>query len=119
MALDILNLYISLLSSFFTLSDVAAAASSSTGTVPPFVPLNSNSLTTGLFVNRLLAEISECVGEIGGNEISKEGGDGLKALVESARWRFEEALCETWAKGEYCLLLLGDGRDEVVRRVLF
>lgn len=100
MALDILNLYISLLSSFFSLSDLAAASSSSTGTLPPFVPPNSNSLTTGLFVNRLLTEMVECVMEIGGNEISKEGGDGLKALVESARWRFEEALCETWAKGE-------------------
>lgn len=100
MALDILNLYISLLSSFFTLSDVAVGSSSTSGTVPPFVPPNSNSLTTGLFVNRILHELMDCVGEIGGNEISKEGGDGLKGLVENMRWRFEEALCETWTKGQ-------------------
>ena len=100
MALDMLNLYISLLSSFFTLSDMAVASSSSSGNVPPFVPPNSNSLTTGLFTSRIVQELSDCVGEIGGSEISKEGGDGLKGLVQNTRWRFEEALCETWANGQ-------------------
>lgn len=99
MALEIINLYISLLSSFFTLSDMAVTSSSSSGAIPPFVPPNSNSLTTGLFTNRILQELFDCVGEIGGNEISKEAGSGLKGLVDNTRWRFEEALCETWAKG--------------------
>ncbi len=25
----------------------------------------------------------------------------LKGLVESCRWRFEEAICETWSRGEW------------------
>lgn len=102
MALDIIHLYISLLSRRFTLSDASVASSSSassSGTLAAFVPPHSNSLCTGLYANRILSEILDCIADIGGAEISSEATVGLKNLVESARWRFEDVLCETWARG--------------------
>lgn len=35
-----------------------------------------------------------------------EAKNALKALVESCRWRFEEAICETWSKGKVKYLSL-------------
>lgn len=130
MTLEITHLYVSLLSEFFTLSDSrisqlhAASASQNQSqnaatlspTMPPWVPRGTNSLTTGVWVGRMLSEIAECVGEVNALDIGdgdgsrgsssgsmsgdQQGLTGLKNLMESARWRFEEAVCETWAAGQ-------------------
>jgi exocyst complex component 2 len=116
MALEIIQLYISLLSEFFTLSDArvsqphASQTSAASTAMPLWVPRESNSLTTGVWVGRMLSEIAECVAEVNGLEIGdSDGGSsggfsgglaGLRNLMESARWRFEEAICETWAAGQ-------------------
>lgn len=105
MALDIINLYISILSSYFALSDTAATqatdkTSSDKDKLAPFVPTQTNSLTAGLYSNTILVEIMECVGEI--NAVDIEGSENsLKGLMESARWKFEEVICECWARGLY------------------
>ncbi len=114
-ALDIVKLYISLLAQFFTLSDVAVAtASTAEAVTPTFLPIDSNSLTTCHFTSKILKEIVECASEIEGFAIASneersssgsvsstsEAKNVLKNFVESARWRFEEVICETWSKGE-------------------
>lgn len=100
MALDIIQLYISLISQRFNLSDVSVASTSSApAALASFVPASCNSISAGFYSNRILTEILECVADLPGADISSEATLGLKNLLESARWRFEDALCEIWARG--------------------
>ncbi|KAI5120615.1 hypothetical protein M0805_008091 [Coniferiporia weirii] len=106
MASDITRLYISLLSQFFTLSDIAVsspiAGDGSSGgvnaTFPPFVPQRAHALTTAHYLTRILAEMQECVNEIMTMDVSADVNAGLKSLLESARWRFEGALTNVWLR---------------------
>lgn len=112
MTVEILKLYISLISQFFTLSDVAIASSPNNPTsqdCPEFVPAHSNSITTSHFTSRILTDIVDTCTElegIGGVTSGEKPGsqndarNALKGLIESCRWRFEEAICSTWSQGE-------------------
>lgn len=105
MALDIVKLYMSLLSEFFMFSDMAVMMSpnaSSSGT-PALLPRDSNSLTTLYHLTRILGEIQDGVNEINGMEISSEATSSLKGLLESARWKFEDILIQSWLRGMYAL----------------
>jgi exocyst complex component 2 len=111
MTIEIVKLYVSCISQFFTLSDVAIASSPNNQTaneIPDFLPPTSNSITTCHFVSRILTEIVETSGElegmgghVEGEKISSqvEVKNVLKGLAESCRWRFEEAICSAWSKG--------------------
>ncbi|KAJ6486945.1 exocyst complex component sec5 [Mycena sanguinolenta] len=96
MALDIIKLYISLVSQFFKLSDMAV--SSPGGSTPPELPTNSNSLCTAHYLMKILGEIQETVNELNAMEISNETASGLKSLLESAKWRFEDLLITSWLR---------------------
>lgn len=95
MALDIIKLYISLLSEFFILNDVLS--NSSTTTSPPHLPSYSNSVTTAHWLTKILGEVNDCVTEVNALELG-EGGL-VKGLVESVRWRFEDVLVRSWIRG--------------------
>jgi exocyst complex component 2 len=97
MALDIIKLYISLLSEFFILNDVLS--NSSTTTSPQHLPSHSNSLTTGHWLTKILGEVQDCVTEISALDLGE--GDLVKGLVESVRWRFEDILVRSWMRGTY------------------
>jgi exocyst complex component 2 len=100
MALDIVKLYISLISQFFKLSDMAAVMSpGGNNTNPPALPTNSNSLCTAHYLMKILGEVQETVNELNGMEISNEVSSGLKSLMESAKWRFEDILVTAWLRG--------------------
>ncbi|KAJ7275010.1 exocyst complex component sec5 [Mycena rebaudengoi] len=99
MALDIVKLYISLISQFFKLSDMAAVMSpGGNNTNPPALPTNSNSLCTAHYLMKILGEVQETVNELNGMEISNEVSSGLKSLMESAKWRFEDILVTAWLR---------------------
>jgi exocyst complex component 2 len=106
MALEIIKLFTSSVSQFFTLSDLAVAQSAanknsqSQAAPPPFVPLNSNSVVSGHFAVKIVAEVADAVAELQAMDISPEAGSALRGMMESLRWRFEEALCTTWSRGE-------------------
>ncbi|TFY80240.1 hypothetical protein EWM64_g3773 [Hericium alpestre] len=100
MALEIVKLYISLLSEFFILSDMAvmtppAAAGSN---LPPNLPLHCNALTTAHYLMKMLGEIQECVNDVNAMEVSTETSATLKGLLESVRWRFEDILVQAWLR---------------------
>ncbi|KAK7046645.1 exocyst complex component SEC5 [Favolaschia claudopus] len=97
MALDIIKLYISLISQFFKLSDMAVATSPG-GSSPPELPANSNSLCTAHYLLKILGEIQETVNELTGMDISNEAASGMKSLLESAKWRFEDLLVTAWLR---------------------
>ncbi|KAF8189835.1 exocyst complex component Sec5-domain-containing protein [Mycena galopus ATCC 62051] len=97
MALDIIRLYISLVSQFFKLSDMAVMTSGSNST-PPELPTNSNSLCTAHYLMKILGEVQETVNELNAMEISDAASSGLKSLLESAKWRFEDLLITAWLR---------------------
>jgi exocyst complex component 2 len=97
MALDIIKLYVSLISQFFKLSDMAVMTSPG-GSTPPSLPTNSNSLCTAHYLMKILGEVQETVNELNAMEISNEAASGLKNLLETAKWRFEDLLITGWLR---------------------
>ncbi|KAI3602858.1 exocyst protein [Moniliophthora roreri] len=99
MALDIVKLYVTLISEFFTLSDMAVMASPnpSAGSIS-LVPVNTTSFTTAHYLMKILGEIQECVNELNSMEISNEVSSSLRGLLESAKWRFEDILVTAWLR---------------------
>lgn len=101
MALDIVKLYITLLSEFFKLSDVTLMANQvSNNTLPPLVPTGSNSFVTAHFLMKILGEVQDSVNEVNGMDISGDAASGLRNLMESIRWRFEDILTHAWLRGD-------------------
>nr|GAT42751.1 predicted protein [Mycena chlorophos] len=100
MALDIVKLYISLLSQFFQLSDMAVMRSPSEmgPSSNQNLPNNSNSLCTSHYLMKILGEVQETVNELNGMEISNDVTSGVKSLLESAKWRFEDLLVTDWLR---------------------
>ncbi|PIL27676.1 hypothetical protein GSI_10828 [Ganoderma sinense ZZ0214-1] len=97
MALDIIKLYISLLSEFFMFSDMAVM-SPGRDLTPPLFPKTSNSLTTAHHLMKVLGEIQDSVNDVTGMEISSEATSSLKSLLETARWKFEDLLVNAWLR---------------------
>ncbi|PPQ75995.1 hypothetical protein CVT26_005947, partial [Gymnopilus dilepis] len=83
MALDIVKLYISLISEFFKLSDVAVMTSlgGSYNSTPPLIPKNTHSACNAYYLLKILSDIQDTVNELNGLEISQD--NGLKNLLES------------------------------------
>ena len=98
MALDIVRLYVSLLSEFFVFSDMAVTTPSlGEGPFAPLLPGDSNALTTAHYLMKILAEIQDNVNEINSLEMSSE--TNLDDLLENAKWSFEDVLTHTWVRG--------------------
>jgi exocyst complex component 2 len=106
MALDIVKLYISLISDFFKLSDMAVMASPNSNTfTASLLPVDTHSLVTAHYLLRIIGELQESVGELHGMEISSEASLSLNSLVESAKWSFTDILVNAWLRGKlfFCL----------------
>jgi exocyst complex component 2 len=103
MALEIVKLYISLLSEFFVLSDMAVASASGPGssTTPPMFPADSNAITTAHYLAKVLAEINETIGEINNVGLATDAGSLTQDLIASARWKFTDVLIHAWQRGKH------------------
>ena len=97
--MDIIATYISLLSQFFSLSDIAVASNEAGMTEPKFIPPGTNSLSTSLYLSRILQEITECINDLSASDISNDAATSLKEFMDSARWKFEDVLGYTWIRG--------------------
>lgn len=71
------------------------------GSSAPFLPEDSNSLTTAHYLMKILTEIQDNVNEINSMEISGEMSSSLKGLLESAKWGFEDVLTHAWVRGMF------------------
>ncbi|GAA5969236.1 hypothetical protein JCM11641_007520 [Rhodosporidiobolus odoratus] len=112
MTQDIVTLYVSSLSTFFTLSSSTHSPSgpnsqpssnpaedlNATPPMPPFVPPIASSTTNCHWLGKVLSELIESVSEMGALELAGEATQSLKELVASTRWRFEEAICSGWVR---------------------
>ncbi|KAG8937046.1 hypothetical protein FRC03_004111 [Tulasnella sp. 419] len=97
MATDIIKLYVSLLSQLFTITDAEGAPSITEKTPSPdFPPLGTNSLTTCHYLIKIIADITECINEVGTSEISSDTTQLLKTTLDTVRSRFVEILCDSW-----------------------
>lgn len=103
MALEIVKLYISLLSQFFLFSHMFVSTPPMDGadTTPANLPKNSNSLTTAYHLMKTLGEIQDAVNDISALDISKEASSSLKGLLDSARWKFVEIFIKAWLRGRF------------------
>lgn len=102
MAQDVVKLYISLISEFFTLSDMAVMASpSARDPGPSHLPTNCHSLSTAHYLMKILGELQETVNDLNALEISLEVASSLKSLLESVKWRFVDILVNAWMRGEF------------------
>ncbi|KAF8157048.1 exocyst complex component sec5 [Crassisporium funariophilum] len=100
MAFDIINLYITLISQAFILSDITVMASpnGSDYNPPPLLPLDSHSLCTAYYLQKILSEVQDCVNEINAMDIGNDVASGLKDLSASLKWRFEDVLTHSWVR---------------------
>lgn len=115
MALDIIKLYITLLSEFFLFSDMAVM-SPGRNTTPPLFPKCSNSLTTAHHLMKLLGEIQDSVNDVAGMDISGEATSSLKSLLESAKWKFADILVNDWLRGQSLIPFLSGVCDSQAPR---
>ena len=103
MALSIVKHYISLLSQTFMLSDLVimiSPSSNAANTRPPLLPIMSHSLSTAYHLQKIFAEVQECINDIISLNISTDVNQGLKSLLESLQWRFQDVLSQDWLRGE-------------------
>jgi exocyst complex component 2 len=119
MALDIIKLYVSLLSEFFVFSDMAVMTPPVEGSSAQLLPDDSNSLTTAHYLMKVLTEIQDNVNEINSMEISGDMSSSLKGLLESAKWGFEDVLTRAWIRGMFMqvtvsFLLIPDLRRAII-----
>ncbi|KAH9477787.1 Exocyst complex component SEC5B [Psilocybe cubensis] len=99
MAQDIVKLYITLISEFFRLSDVAVMTSmgGSYNAAPlPLVPKNTHSPCTAYYLIKINTDIQDTVNELNALDIAQD--TGLKSLLESVKWRFEDILIDGWLR---------------------
>ncbi|KAG6899205.1 hypothetical protein C0993_012333 [Termitomyces sp. T159_Od127] len=102
MALDVVKHYISLISEFFTLSDMAVMSPNSNNPLPSNLPQDSHSLATAHYLMKVLGELQDTVNELNGLEISSEVPSLLKNLLDSAKWKFLNVLVNAWLRGKFC-----------------
>ncbi|CCL99103.1 uncharacterized protein FIBRA_01117 [Fibroporia radiculosa] len=109
MALDIVKLYISLLSEFFVFSDsLVPSPPGSVDTTPPLFPKDSNAFATGHHMMKILGEIQDSVNDLNAMEISNEATSNLRGLLESARRKFEDVLIQAWVRDANIFYYLED-----------
>lgn len=101
MAFDIVKNYISLLSQFFNLSDMAVTSPTTNlpGPDSPFLPENSHSLSTAQYLMKILGEVQEGINEIKSLNMHNEIGQALKGFQESVNWRYVDILINAWQRG--------------------
>ncbi|KAF9525391.1 exocyst complex component Sec5-domain-containing protein [Crepidotus variabilis] len=129
MAIEVIQLYISLISQIFILSDISLMSSPSASTSMtsfqqqqtgsqytnsmthslPLIPISSPSFCTAYYVQKILAEVGECVSDLLGLDLAPSsvplpggGGSGisqgLKSLLESLKWRMTDILTRDWLR---------------------
>ncbi|POY70342.1 hypothetical protein BMF94_6622 [Rhodotorula taiwanensis] len=114
---DIVTLYVSLLSQFFSQPSAEALARdaddpNATPPLPDWVPTVSNATTDSHWLIRVLAEVNDCGAELGALELSGEATQTLKELVIHVRSCFEAAVCSAWIRDAKTFYRLENWRSD-------
>jgi hypothetical protein len=98
--------FISLLSTFFSLSEDISTQSPSIP-LPIWIPSYCNSITDAHFLSNILSIISETSNDMNQviSEVSQSGETtGLKSLLENMRWKFGDLLSKVWRNGKHLII---------------
>ncbi|KAN0060309.1 Exocyst complex component S5 [Thecaphora frezii] len=105
-ATEALDAYVSLLSHFFTLTDVSILARQPLSPLPDWVPSGTCSATAAHFMRSTLVDLIEAVNDLAVLGIASSSS--LKGLLSNARFRFTEVLCHLWQEDAKLFYLLED-----------
>lgn len=112
MAMEIVQLYISLLDSFFQLSEKPPSRSQghqddmAVTPLPVFVPAGTTVLTACHFGEKLVDEVNEGIADLAGVDIGAEAGSSLKGMMQSVRYKMLALISAAWARGRSSALSL-------------
>jgi exocyst complex component 2 len=105
MALELTQTYVSLISTYFSLSDegVLSPTHTPSSALPTWIPPPTNSITTSFYLQKILTTLSEYLGELTNVvvEVSQGEGSGLRGFLDSVRWKFEDILAVGWKNGVF------------------
>ncbi|PWN47770.1 hypothetical protein IE53DRAFT_390079 [Violaceomyces palustris] len=93
-ATESLDAYVSMVSHFFTLTDVAILARQPLSGLPSWVPKGTCSATAAHFMRSTLVELADSINDLSALNINNSGS--LKGLLANARFKFTEVLCQLW-----------------------
>lgn len=103
--MEIVQLYITHLSTFFSLSDPSLDVPQKQGDearpLPGFIPPGTTVLTACHFGEKLVEEVYEGITDLMGVDIGGESGTGLKGMLQALRNRFQVTISACWARGMF------------------
>ncbi|KAH9809994.1 exocyst complex component Sec5-domain-containing protein [Melampsora americana] len=97
---EIITTYVNLLSQFFLFtSDPNSLLGKAAGSaVPEFLPRNTNSITAGYYLKKMIDSLVDWSNEVGSLELPEESLVCLKEMIGNARFRFEASLSVYWVR---------------------
>lgn len=87
--------FVQLLSSFFTLTDMAILARQPLSSVPPWVPTSTCCMTAAHYMHLILQELSDTATTLSAMDIGRTP-ETLQTFMTNARFMFTEVLCNLW-----------------------
>ncbi|KAG0140924.1 hypothetical protein CROQUDRAFT_52505 [Cronartium quercuum f. sp. fusiforme G11] len=97
---EIIATYVNLLSQFFLFtsdpkSPLAKAAGSA---VPEFLPRNTNAITAGYYLRKMVDNLVDWSNEVGSLDLPEESITCLREMISNARFGFEASLSVYWIR---------------------
>lgn len=99
---------ISLLSHYFTLTDIDVLVRQPLSPLPDWVPRHTCSATAAYYMQSALTELAEAVNDIDALSISSRTAANLRNLLANTRFRFTEVLCRLWEADAKLFFMLED-----------
>ncbi|KDN41534.1 hypothetical protein K437DRAFT_249526 [Tilletiaria anomala UBC 951] len=94
-ALESINEFCSLLSHFFTLTDISILVRRPLSPLPDWVPIPCSCSTAATFMRTTLEDLGDTIAEMEALNIPGSSNP-LQSLLVNARFRFTEVLCRLW-----------------------
>ncbi|KAE8268288.1 hypothetical protein A4X09_0g4054 [Tilletia walkeri] len=108
-AMEALDSFVSILSQFFSLTDVAILGRQPLSALPGWVPKDSCSVSAAHWMRGILLELDEAVKEICALNVGGGSANAsLKNLLANARFNMTEVLCNLWESDAAIFHMLED-----------
>ncbi|KAI8970337.1 exocyst complex component Sec5-domain-containing protein [Mycotypha africana] len=111
MTRDIVNRYAALISDYFSLNEKQLQKKknmdgSDKYIMPPFLPVNANSIHTAEFLTNIVNELASCVNDINTINLAVDAFSGLTTLLTKAQSKFIDVVCKCWERDAKTFYLL-------------
>ncbi|KAK0529701.1 Exocyst complex component S5 [Tilletia horrida] len=96
-AMEAIESYVSILSKFFSLTDVGILGRQALSPLPSWVPRDSCSVSAAHWMRGILTELNEAIRDICALNVGGGAANAsLKSLLANARFNMTEVLCNLW-----------------------